>query len=34
MEKDSPTINSINIPRLFWADDLVLIFTTKENQLN
>ena len=37
MEKDAPTINSINIPCLFWADDLVLISTTKEglqNQLN
>ena len=37
MGKDSPTINSIKIPSLFWADDFVLISTTKEglqNQLN
>ena len=41
MGKDAPppppTINSITIPCLFWADDLVLISTTKEdlqNQLN
>ena len=37
MEKDAPTINSIKISSLFWADDLVLISTTNEglqNQLN
>ena len=37
MGKDAPTINSIKITCLFWADDLVLISTTKEglqNQLN
>ena len=37
MKKDAPTINSIKIPCLFWADDLALISTTKEglqNQLN
>ena len=37
MVKDAPTINSIKIPYLFWADDLILISTTKErlqNQLN
>ena len=35
--KNAPTINSIKIPCLFWADDLALISTTKEglqNQLN
>ena len=37
MEQDAPTINDIKIPCLFWADDLVLISTTKgglQNQLN
>ena len=37
MGKYAPTINPIKIPCLFWADDLVLISTTKEglqNQLN
>ena len=37
MEQDAPTINGIKIPCLFWADDLVLISTTKDglqNQLN
>ena len=37
MGKDAPTINSIKITCLFWADDLVVISTTKEglrNQLN
>ena len=36
-EQDAPTINDIKIPCLFWADDLVLISTTKyglQNQLN
>ena len=30
MEQDAPTINDIKIPCLFWADDLVLISTTKD----
>ena len=34
MRKDAPTINSIKIPCLFWADDLVLISTTKEGLQN
>ena len=37
IEQDAPTINDIKIPCLFWADDLVLIPTTKDglqNQLN
>ena len=37
MEQEAPTINDIKIPCLFWADDLVLIYTTKDglqNQLN
>ena len=37
MEQDAATINDIKIPYLFWADDLVLISTTKDglqNQLN
>ena len=35
--KDAPTVNSIKIPCLLWADDLVLISAIKEglqNQLN
>ena len=37
MEQDTPTINDIKIPCLFWEDDSVLISTTKDglqNQLN
>ena len=35
MEKDAPIINSIKLPCLFGADDLVLISATKEGlQLN
>ena len=37
MEQDAPIINDIKIPCLFWADDSVLISTTKDglqNQLN
>ena len=37
MEQDAPTINDIKISCLFWANDLVLISTTKDglrNQLN
>ena len=37
MGKDTPTMNSIKIPCLFWTDDLVMISTTKQglqNQLN
>ena len=37
MEQDAPTVKDIKIPCLFWADDLVLISTTKDglqNQLN
>ena len=30
MEQDAPTIIDIKIPCLFWADDLVLISTTKD----
>ena len=37
MKQDATTINDIKIPCLFWADDLVLISTTKDglkHQLN
>ena len=37
MEQDAPTVNDIEIQCIFWADDLVLICTTKDglkSQLN